>query len=491
MFNSNVISNPFTIDYRSLALFRMGLGALVIADTIHRSSDLYTHYTDAGVLPRHYLLKYLIREGALSLYLVSGDFWFQLLLAIMTILSALCLSFGVKTRIANLMTWVLVISVQDRHPGLLQGGDILLRLLLFWAFFLPTHARWSFDSFRIQQNRTDTFLGIQGAALMLQVAFVYFFSALLKSGLPWADGSAVGYALEIDYLATEFGIWLRQFPEFLRFSTHFVYHFELVGPFLLFSPFFRPYLRTLMVLMLVGMHIAFRLTMEIGLFPYIDFVSLLIFIPSEVLNVLSANSRFGLVHRYLEKGKIQIQKMNTYLPEYKVSSLDWYHYYRVQGVAGFALLSVIWWNLATINATDYPPMSKLIRLAHLDQMWSMFSPKPHTEDGWYVISGKLRDETKVDVLNNKLGEPSFDKPALVSATYKNQRWRKYHENLWSKQYHRYRLPYGQYLCREWNRDSVFEKQLVSFKIYFVLELTLAPGDIAPPKPVNIWSHRCF
>ena len=35
-------------------------------------------------------------------------------------------------------------------------------------------------------------------ALLAQVMFVYFFSALLKSGPTWSDGTAVYYALNID-----------------------------------------------------------------------------------------------------------------------------------------------------------------------------------------------------------------------------------------------------------------------------------------------------
>ena len=43
---------PFTLDLRSLALLRMGLGGLVVLDVLLRLRDLTTFYTDAGVLPR-------------------------------------------------------------------------------------------------------------------------------------------------------------------------------------------------------------------------------------------------------------------------------------------------------------------------------------------------------------------------------------------------------------------------------------------------------
>lgn len=41
-----------SVDLRALAAFRIGLGALVIADLIRRSRSLSAFYTDDGVLPR-------------------------------------------------------------------------------------------------------------------------------------------------------------------------------------------------------------------------------------------------------------------------------------------------------------------------------------------------------------------------------------------------------------------------------------------------------
>ena len=41
----------FGIDLRTMALFRVGLGALLLADLALRARDLTAHYTDAGILP--------------------------------------------------------------------------------------------------------------------------------------------------------------------------------------------------------------------------------------------------------------------------------------------------------------------------------------------------------------------------------------------------------------------------------------------------------
>ena len=45
-----------SIDLRSLALFRILLGGLLIADLVIRGSDLSVWMTDAGVFPRDFII---------------------------------------------------------------------------------------------------------------------------------------------------------------------------------------------------------------------------------------------------------------------------------------------------------------------------------------------------------------------------------------------------------------------------------------------------
>ncbi|MFT4730328.1 MAG: hypothetical protein ACI9UN_004852 [Granulosicoccus sp.] len=51
-----LITRIFSLDFRSIALFRVLLGAFLLCDLLLRSVDLSDFYTDAGVLPRHRLL---------------------------------------------------------------------------------------------------------------------------------------------------------------------------------------------------------------------------------------------------------------------------------------------------------------------------------------------------------------------------------------------------------------------------------------------------
>ena len=100
-----------SLDLRSLALFRVCLGLILLADLGIRAGDLHPHYTDAGVL----------RADEIALLV------------------------GFYTRAATFLSFVLLLSLHNRNPLVLHGGDSLLRLLLFWSLLLPLGACWSLD----------------------------------------------------------------------------------------------------------------------------------------------------------------------------------------------------------------------------------------------------------------------------------------------------------------------------------------------------------
>src|SRR5690606_1189677 len=114
-----------------------------------------------------------------------------------------------------------------------------------------------------------------------------------------------------------------------------------------------------------------------------------------------------------------------------------------------------------------------------DQRWNMFSPGPLTEDGWYVIEGRFKHGLVLDLLTGK--PVTWDKPADVAHTYKNQRWRKYLMNLWLADSAKYRLPYGQYLCRKWNARGRRPDELSGFELVYMLEITKPDGSEAIPE----------
>lgn len=280
----------FGIDLRTLALFRVLLGVYILIDLVMRSRDLVSHYTDAGIMPRSVQIDHLYLT-TWSLHLANGAAWFQVLLFVVAGLAALGLLFGWRTRLMTVVSWLLMLSLQNRNTFILSGEDNLALLMLFWAMFLPLGARYSVDAAldRTRRFLDNGYLTLATAALLLQGMSMYFFSALLKTHPIWyQDGTAVHYALQLDYLVTPFALWFRQFQDLMTGLTYYVYVLELVGPILIFSPVFHRTLRTLLMLAFMSMHAAFAIFLEIGFFPFISIIMNLTFMPGWMWDKLAS-----------------------------------------------------------------------------------------------------------------------------------------------------------------------------------------------------------
>ncbi len=282
------IRELFGIDYRSLALMRIGFALILLVDLFIRSKSLIAHYTDFGVLPRSAILIEMPQPWFVSLHMMSGVWQVQALLFILTAIFGIMLLFGYKTRLATILSWFLLISLHNRNPMILQGGDIMLRTTLFWAMFLPWGKTYSVDealarSGGIKEKEEPSPIVFSAASIgfLLQVVFVYIFTVILKSDPIWTkEGSAIYYTLSIDQFTTPVGYLLYQFPGLMTILSFYVYWFEKLGPALVFMPIFTQYLRLLGSFLFIIMHIGMGLALSLGPFPFVAMAAWLAFIPS-------------------------------------------------------------------------------------------------------------------------------------------------------------------------------------------------------------------
>lgn len=484
------------LDLRSLATLRFCYGILLFLDALSRRSDLWAHYSDFGVLPRKDLIELAWQQNWFSLHMASGSAGWLNLLFLIQALAAVALMVGWNTRLATFLSWLLLISVHSRNPIVLNGGDIYLRVILFWMLFLPWGQTWSLDARAGRTDRrwwmpplTDDGKGVRSfasVAVTLQICMVYWFAAIPKTDPSWtADYSATQLALCLDQFLTPVGYYFREtFTDWLPLFTMLVIMWEFWGPFLLLFPFDRGQTRCLAILGFVGMHAGFGATMELGIFAWISALSQTVLLPSWFWD--------RPARRLVTKlDQHAANKWEEPVPYSEEPALQWFP----REVAFYALLFyLLVWNLGNENCTPKLRLpSNALWLGHalrLDQRWNMFSPGPLTEDGWYVIEAQRRDGTTLDLFRN--GEPVvWEKPQDVANTYPNQRWRKYMMNLWAADHQKYRLPYGRYLSRLWNRNGRGPREVSQFKIYFMLERTNLDGTEEKPEKVMTWQHWCF
>jgi hypothetical protein len=464
---------------RSLVAFRVGLGLIVIIDLLGRMRDLRAHYTADGVFPLDALLT-LGTHATIAFHNWNDTALYQASLFCVHMIFALLLLLGWHTKIMSILVWALMISVHNRNFMILHGGDVLLRLLLFWAMFLPL----SEESRRFARGKDQqSYLGFASVFYALQVALLYWSAAWLKSDRAWwPDGNAVWLALNLDHLATAFGVWLRGFGEHLRWLSISVLALEYTGPFLLLAPW--AWIRFFGVVLLAGMQMGFGLGLDLALFPWISVLATVPFLPREFWDLL--DRRFA---RLRGLRVLRPKRLLTKIPP----RIDQIAKACVTGALVYVACIVLWINLKHDKIIHKPIpdiLSKTASYLRIDQYWNMFAPFPYLDDFWFVIPARLANGTEVDLFRNGRTKISWAKPELVSAEMENVRWAKFLANMWDSKHIQRRVWYTEYLCRDWNRRHGPDEQIDILSVYYVRETARRDYTVADPVPVKMLTHRC-
>jgi hypothetical protein len=291
-----------TIDPRTLGLVRIALGTLLLVDLAKRSCVLSLFYTNDGLIPNHRVLWRPFREFMLSFLLpASGKYEVSLAFALIAGIY-LCFLVGYRTRLMHVLSWLSLVSLEVRVDLLSNGADFVFSDLVLWTVFLPLGRRFSLDALltslrcegdsdlealqRLSTTQRDTRPAVSLAVLAatLQLCVIYFFNAIHKTGATWRDGSAVYWLVHQERIVTSLGVMLREhLPLFgFRVLSYSTLAIELALPFLILSPWGRPWTRRLAVLSIIGLHTGIALLSNLGLFsPVMIVFALLLIEPAD------------------------------------------------------------------------------------------------------------------------------------------------------------------------------------------------------------------
>ncbi|KAA9338733.1 hypothetical protein F0P96_04665 [Hymenobacter busanensis] len=476
-----------------MALMRMAVAAIILVDLAIRSTDLEAHYTNLGVLPLHVLFERAWNPYQFSLHTMSGLWEVQALLFALAAALAVGLLLGWRTRWMTLGSWLLLVSLQNRNPLIAQGGDDLLRMLLFWGLFLPWGRVWAKDARELPAPAHYSCFGVATAAFVVQVALVYVCTAFLKNAPEWTtEGTAIYYALSLDQVLMPAGRLLYPHYELMRWLTHFTYYTELLLPILLFMPVATNTCRLLFVLVLFGFHAGISLTLFVGLFFLISFAALLGLLPTPAMNWLEARLgpavQLGAAHlaRWREQlpvwqTPLQVElrlALHPRVPQHR-------HFRLLPALRDTVLLVllgyVVWWNLDGIVTPRYgmgEPLRWFGYLFRTDQHWGMFAPAVFKDDGWYILEGSTRDGRLLDLYRGGR-RVSYAKPASIMALHKNDRWRKYSENYLFVDNDWMRAYYCNYMLRVWH-DNPKNPPLTHLNVVYMKEVSLPHYRVQGP-----------
>lgn len=464
----------FTLDLRALAVFRIGLAVCIIIDLTMGAMHLRTFFTDAGILPTDLLVSHFPQENMRSFHAISGSYLWQLTLLILFYLIALWLLLWRRTKLMHLLARAFFCSLSARNPLINSGADTVMRVLLFWAMFLPTHIWRSIDTRNKPKAAETTFFSRATIGLVIQIASVYLRNNLLKTDPQRTTTYTATYtAMSIDMLRTQIGTWFYTQPTLMYRATKIWITLEWWWLLLLLIPRKQAVRRTLVCLAFIAVHIGMALTMKIGYFPRVCALMWLIYLPPVIRSrICKTPCTSATIPALASRGN------------------------RSYARSAFLILCIIYITLRNLRTTEYDKrvhlfpqsINKYGFLLRIDQYRNMFAPFPLEDDGWFVITGKTTTGGIVNLLPRD-HPVSYEKPTDFSLLYPGEKRRKYFLNMRNKDYAAYRPAYLQRQCRERNRTHP-ALPLVSTSMEYVVERTKPNYQVQTGEVVMLATQEC-
>jgi hypothetical protein len=470
---SSRLRRVFGLDPRSLALFRIGLGLLVLANLAGRASVFAALYGDGGVLPQQVVARVAPWwPTPYFAYMLDGSGPALAAVALASVGFALLLVLGLYTRLATTLSWFLLVSLNTRNFLATSYEDYVLMLLLFFGIFLPLGARFSLDARgKSESAPTEPVVSGGSVALLIQFGCIYLFAALLKTGAAWhSEGSAVAYAMSQNYVGRSFTAAALEHAELLAFLTHVTWIWELLVPFMLLSPVWNGPVRSFAVGSIWAFHAGLGIFMALFLFPWVMGVGALALLPAWAWERLSL-ARATPVRRPKPE------------PGVGPNITAWIGH----GLPLAALAYVLASNLASLSAGSELPglLRRVGQVLPLDQKWAMYAPSPERWDYFYVVPGTLADGGRVDLLRG--GRPfSIDPPSSLPWRGPSRPWGLYLDHA---RVHRQKGPglgLASWYCRSWNEDHHGEERLLKLE-WIQVRFDLAHDRAREDRRLGAWS----
>lgn len=264
-----------------LGLVRIAFGALVIVWTLWLLPIRGDLLGPDGVTPAQPSI-----PSTWGLFAVWNTDVAILIGLVVLLVAAVALLVGWQSRVAAVVVFVLIVSLERRSPWMFNSGDALIRIEALLLALSPCGTALSLD----QRRRTGTFWSAQTRPnwpirlLQVQFAIVYLAAVQVKlAGQPWLDGTAVSYVLRIeDMTRIPLPHWLVANALAMNAATWAVLATELALGILVWFPRCRPWV----LFAGIAMHLMIDMTIQIGIFSYAMFVLYLAWLSPETVKVL-------------------------------------------------------------------------------------------------------------------------------------------------------------------------------------------------------------
>ena len=288
------------IDTRSLGLFRIAMGLVLIADLLHRWDWIQAFYTNEGVLPNHNHLFLLQDEGRVwSVYHAFSSMGEAQFAFVVTLAVYLFFTVGWYTRAAHAFSLVCLIGLTGRNILTESVGSSVAIALVAMTALMPCGARFSVDallrSLSARDEKSPDELNDRTSpvdppmrpslvplALLGLLGLVYFGAALQQTGPSWKDGTALHYALHVDRWTSASGVAIRESSGLLAGLTRASWVAELVVVPLALVPVARRFTRSIAIAAMLLHGLVVGVFFTLGLYGWSLVAAAALLIPEEL-----------------------------------------------------------------------------------------------------------------------------------------------------------------------------------------------------------------
>lgn len=429
-------ARAFSIDHRSVRLFRFGLGIFILADLATRSPNFEAFHLESGLFPSR------LTEHSFSIFsLYPSPYWTGLLFFVYGLLG-IALIANYQPRVVSAICFVFALQLRARNSLLMYGADDLFRLGMLWSALLPS----------AKASETEkSFSNLLSIGALGQLFALYFCAGFSKSTNEWFTNPIATFAaLSSDTYAKPIAQLFLPYDGLLVWSSRIVWLIERVGWVLFFSPWYHASTRMVAFVVFAGMHLMFGLFLHLELFPLMDVTMLALLLPSEFWDRLRVDD---------------ITKPAS-PPAYEPL---------LHKVAGVLIVLLLFLNISALPQIQRrvpTPVRRFSKAIGVYQAWSMFTPMPGISDGYYRLIGRTEGGALTDEFNRKLLQSWPMKPLDPQSEQGGFRWTRYLEELSVKNDPDINLAFIDYFCRKWTPPMEnAEKREIS--LFHVHEATFA------------------
>ncbi len=470
-----------TVDPRPLALFRLVLGGLVLFDLIDRARDFRAFFTDDGVLPRAALVNGFVRLYRFSLFDMWGDPFLCGLLYTAGVVCAVLFVAGYRTRLFNILTWVFVVSLHERNIVILDGGDTVVRCMLFWMMFADCGQIYSVDAW-LGRVRPRAVPVTPLRVAQIQVILIYICAAASKTGPWWRDGTALYHSLQLsDWARASTAGWVIDHPRIAVLLSRATIPAEAAFLPLTMFPLSltgrhrrtKELLRLAGIAAVVGLHAGIFITMRVGLFSLLMPACMILFIyPSWIPAALDRWLRPPPRHVAADPAPSRLRRLARNV---------------LYGLALTEVACCAWMQMEIPNFAPrtHQTVNSQIEFLGLWQNWKMFAPNPLGEDGHWQAMGHLGNKRTVNVLADTI--PEF----LPEHNFFFRRWAKFRSELYANSYPGEMPEFAKWLCCNYPSQGG-NTRLHDYDLVYWQQPSHNIGEA--PRPIvkqERWHHRCF